>query len=232
MSKTVIPEPIDFESEAEENKCTAKWRKIYEHLNQYGLALEIKITYDELLVELEISQEKYIRALRNSLVRSKLFLKCRPCEFKVNNYMKHCLEIWRANHDIQHSLSPYAMIQYMLWYVTKTQKGMSAIMDRACREAREGNMDIKSSVRHVGNVFQNGVETSALEAACLDLKLPITRMSREAIFLHTSPPDERTFYSRISKHCKKCIQNQGIYRVTIYSESIGYREVTWLHNSM
>ena len=107
--------------------------------------------------------------------------------------MKHCLEFWRANHDIQPSLSPYAIVQYMLSYVTKTQKGMSAIMDRACREARQGNMDIKASVRHMGNAFLNGVETSAQEAACLVLQLPITRMSREVVFHRTSPPDERTF---------------------------------------
>ena len=113
MSKTVILEPIDFESEAEENKFKAKWRKMHKHLNHYGLGLKIK-------------------------VRSKLFLKCRPCEIGVNNYIKHCLELWRENHDIQPSLSSYAMIQYMLSYVTKTKKGMSAIMDRACREARQG----------------------------------------------------------------------------------------------
>ena len=113
MSKTVILEPIDFESEAEENKFKAKWRKIHNHLNQYGLGLEVK-------------------------VRPKLSLKCRPCEIRVNNYMKHCFEFWRANHDIQPSLSPYAMIQYMLSYVTKTKKGISAIMDRAFREARQG----------------------------------------------------------------------------------------------
>ena len=89
-----------------------------------------------------MSQEEYITAVRTSLVRPKLFLKCRPCEIRVNNYMKHCLEFWRANHNIQPSLSPYAMVQYMLSYVTKTHKGMSAIMDRACGEARQGNMDI------------------------------------------------------------------------------------------
>ena len=38
------------------------------------------------------------------------------------------------------------MIQYMLSYVTKTQKGMSAIMDSASRETRQGNMDIKSVI--------------------------------------------------------------------------------------
>ena len=52
--------------------------------------------------------------------------------------MKHCLQFWRANHDIQPSLMPHAMVEYMLAYVTKAQKGMSDIMDKACKEAREG----------------------------------------------------------------------------------------------
>ena len=51
-------------------------------------------------------------------------------------------------------------------------------------------MDIKASVRHMGNALLNGVETSAQEATYLVLQLPITRMSREVVFLHTSP-DER-----------------------------------------
>ena len=54
-------------------------------------------------------------------------------------------------------------------------------------------MDIKASIRHMANAFLNGVETSAQDVACLVLQLPITRMSREVVFLHTSPPDERTF---------------------------------------
>ena len=95
---------------------------MHKHLNQYGLALEIKITYDELLAELEMSQEKYISVVRTSLVRPKLFLKCRPCEIRVSNYMKHCLEFWRANHDIQLSLSPYTMIQYMFLCYKNTER--------------------------------------------------------------------------------------------------------------
>ena len=71
------------------------------------------------MVELEMSQEKYRSAVRTSVGRPKLFLKCRPCENRLNNYLKHCLEFWRANHDIQPSLSPHALIQYMLSYVIK-----------------------------------------------------------------------------------------------------------------
>ena len=63
-------------------------------------------------------------------------------------------------------------------------------MDRAYIEARQGNMDIKASVTHMGNAFLNGVETSAQEAACLVLQSPITKMRREVVFLHTSPPHE------------------------------------------
>ena len=54
-------------------KFKAKWRKIHKHLNQYGLALEVEITFDEFMVELEMSQEEYITAVRTSLVRPKLF---------------------------------------------------------------------------------------------------------------------------------------------------------------
>ena len=56
--------------------------------------------------------------------------------------MKQCLQFWRANHDIEPSLTPYAMVEYMLAYVTKAQEGMSAITDKACKETREGNMNL------------------------------------------------------------------------------------------
>ena len=66
-------------------------------------------------------------------------------------------------------------------------------MEKACREARNGNMDLKQSVWHMGNAFLNGVETSQEEAACLLLGIPITQMSREVFFINTAPIDERTF---------------------------------------
>ena len=66
-------------------------------------------------------------------------------------------------------------------------------------------MDIKAFVRHMGNAFLNGIETSAQEAAFLVLQLPITRMSREVVFLHNLLQIKEHSYSRISKHWKKWI---------------------------
>ena len=76
----------------------------------------------------------------------------------------------RANHDIQPCLSPYAMIEYILNYVTKGQKGMSALMEKAGKDVNKGNMDLKQSVQHIANVFLNAVETGQEEAAFLILQ--------------------------------------------------------------
>ena len=41
--------------------------KIKRHLNQYGMALDLKTTFDEMLIELEMTKE-YIKAVRISLL--------------------------------------------------------------------------------------------------------------------------------------------------------------------
>ena len=107
--------------------------------------------------------------------------------------MHNCLHIWRANHDIQLSLSPHAMIKYIFPYVTKGQKGMSIMMEHACEDTKHGNMDLKESVHCMDNVFLNGVETSQEEVAFLLLQLPMIYMTRGTTFINTSPSHKRTF---------------------------------------
>ena len=95
--------------------------------------------------------------------------------------------------DIQFVLDPYACAVYILSYITKVQRGMSKLLRKACEEAKEGNKDIVSKVRHIGNKFLNAVEISAQEAVYLVLQTPLRRSSREFQFINTSDPDERTF---------------------------------------
>ena len=152
MRKTIILEPIECESK-EEIYLKQKLRKIKRLLNEYGIGFELQITFDDMLTQLDMSEQEYIKAIRTSLVRPKIFLKRRPCEIRINNYMKHCLQFWRANHDIQPSLTPYAMVEYMLSYVTKSQKGMSAIMEKACKEARSGKYESKGISLTHGKCF-------------------------------------------------------------------------------
>ena len=56
---------------------------------------------------------------------------------------------------------------------------MSIQMEHACKEAKNGNMDLKQSVQHIGNVFMNAVETAQEEATFMLLQLIMTYMSRK-----------------------------------------------------
>jgi hypothetical protein len=40
---------------------------------------------------------------------------------------------------------------YIVSYINKSQKGTSAVLDQATKEARQGNLDLKRQVRHIGN---------------------------------------------------------------------------------
>jgi len=93
--------------------------------------------------------------------------------------------------DIQFILDVYACAVYIVSYISKAQKGMSQLLKKACDEAKTGNSNIKQQVRDIGNKFLNSVEISAQEAVYLVLQLPMKKSSRQVIFIHTAPPDER-----------------------------------------
>ena len=146
-----------------------------------------------MLFRSQLSREDYLNAIRCSLKGPKLFLQRSPSETRVNPYMRMLLTAWKANHDLQFVLDPFAVATYVVDYINKSQRGMSRLMDQACKEARQGNKDLRQQVRHIGNHFLNAVEISAQEASYMTLQLPLTRATREVIFVNTSHPDERTF---------------------------------------
>ena len=55
--------------------------------------------------------------------------------------------------DIQFVLDVYACAMYIVSYISKAQKGMSQLLQRACDKARQGNSSIKQQVRDIGNNF-------------------------------------------------------------------------------
>ena len=203
MPKTYILEPLACDDKEAQERGKKLWASVKKRLNSYGLGTEIVQTFNDMLHELQMSYSDYLLAVCSTLVRAQFFPQHKPCEICINNYMHQCLHIWRANHDIQPCLNPYAVVEYILSYVTKGQKGMSVQMERACSDAKRGNMDLKESVRHMGNVFLNAVETGQEEAAFLLLQLPMTFMSRDSVFINTSPKNERTFLVKSKKELEQ-----------------------------
>ena len=118
------------------------------------------LTFQEFIDKLKISTETYMLSIRSSLNKPKIFLKRELSDRYTNSYMKNMLSAWKANHDIQFVLDAYSCVVYICDYMTKSQKGMSNLLASACQEAKKGNMTLTQSVRHMGNKFINGVETS------------------------------------------------------------------------
>ena len=152
------------------------------------------MTFNEFLQNIaKMDFEDYICCIRSSLKAPKVFLKRKTKEMRINPFNENILLAWKANLDIQIVLEPYGCASYIVGYISKSQRGMSAQLDAAAKEARRGNLDLKKQVRHIGNVFSNCVEVSAQEAVYLDLQIPLTKCTRDIVFINTSIPEERIF---------------------------------------
>ena len=184
MRSTKILYPFDEDhNELERHKET--WNFVKKYLND--MKEGENITFDQLLVNLRLTEQNYLLALRSSLRAPTIFLKRKPNELRINNYNS----AWRANMDIQFVLDVYACAIYIVSYISKAQKGMSELLRTACEEARRGNSSIKQQVRDIGNKFLNNVEISAQEAVYIALQLPMRKSSRQVVFINTSPPEDR-----------------------------------------
>ena len=162
---------------------------IRKHLND--LKEGDDITFTQVLVNLKMTEQNYMLAVRSSLKAPTVFLRRQPNELRINNYNSACLSAWRANMDIQFVLDVYACAMYIVSYISKAQKGMSELLRTACNEARKGNSTVKQQVRDIGNKFLNNVEISAQEAVYIVLQLPMRKSSRQVVFINTSPPENR-----------------------------------------
>ncbi|CAC5400691.1 unnamed protein product [Mytilus coruscus] len=143
MKATVILEPLKENDDIEKYK--AIYKEIQKEINTLHNSEDIdQMTYDMFLDDvLQINEEHYIKAIRSNLSGPKVFLKRKPSEVRVNGYMKTVLVAWQANHDLQFVLDAFACAVYIVSYISKSQKGMSALLDQAAKEARQGNLDLK-----------------------------------------------------------------------------------------
>ena len=190
MSSAKILYPLDSdmqESELKQHKDS--WKSIKKQLND--MKEGENISFNQLLVNLKVTEENYLLAVRSHLNTPAIFLKRQPNELRINNYNPACLGAWRANMDIQFVLDVYACAMYIVSYISKAQKGISELLRTACDEARRGNSSIKQQVRDIGNKFLNNVEISAQEAVYIVLQLAMRKSSPQVIFINTSPPEQR-----------------------------------------
>ena len=186
--RTMLLYPLEEEFEKYRTKYSLLQKVMNECKDTEGMS------FDEFLEKVaKMEFDEYVKCIRSSLKAPKVFLDRKPNEMRINLFNGKILLAWKANLDIQIVLEPYGCASYIVGYISKSQRGMSAQLDAAAKEARKGNLDLKKQVRHIGNVFSNCVEVSAQEAVYLDLQIPLTKCTRDIVFINTSTTAERVF---------------------------------------
>ena len=189
MPETTILYPL----EANENcpDFSEKVEKVTAVLNELHKN-DVDITFQDFLVKIDMDFHLYVKVVRSTLTRAKVFLKRSVSESRINNYNSVLLKSWQANMDIQYVMDAYSCVSYIVSYISKGQRGLSNLLRDACHEAEQQHADIKQRVRKIGNQFLTSVEIGAQEAVYLVLQMPLRRCTRDVIYVDTKQPNERT----------------------------------------
>ena len=152
-----------------------------------------QISLGSVLEKANVAEEQYMRALRwfkTKSGRPAIVLKRRPCEICINNYNKVIMMSWEANHDVQYVTSVLEWVFYVASYMSKPEKTLGDLLKGVCEAGQ--HLGPKSSMKAVAKKFLTHREVSAEEAVYRLLSLPLTKGSRQVIFIPTDLPENRT----------------------------------------
>lgn len=157
-------------------KASKDYLNIMEVIESFKLGINAALSFID---KLSLCMDDYILAIRSRFPPDtiKIFLKRGIAEIRVNNYNEILMKCWEANMDIQYIVDPYSCAAYVVSYMSKGQRGMSVLLQQACKAAQNNGSDIQQQVRKVGNVFLSHVELGAQEAAYILLQMPLRKAS-------------------------------------------------------
>ena len=143
-------------------------------------------------IQFTMARQRYLTALRCSVKSSGLLiLKRETRDIFTNNFNKQLMLIHGANMDIQYCSDPYAVAEYMIGYVLKSEAGTSLLLKNINDEAvREGGSTL-ATVKRIGQALDRGREVSVQEAVYRILGLPMTKFSDVVKFIDTQHPERR-----------------------------------------
>ena len=90
MKQTMILYPLDEDTPEKEIKIRRdNWKSIQGYLDESKEGEDI--SFDQLLMNLTITEENYLHAISSSINTPTVFLKRNPYELRINNYSPACL---------------------------------------------------------------------------------------------------------------------------------------------
>ena len=185
-AKTIVSKPVSSDFSASRrcdilSKVKIKVNEVLDpHKDNYkGSDWSIQ----KMLDELNISSEDYYNALQTSADNDfHLNLKRSPNSCFINNYFVAGLKGWKANVDLQRVFNYHKCISYICSYFSKDENESSEAIRNAAKEAKENNLDVKSSLKKLGAGFLSSREVS-VQDACQDSGLQRGTLAQSLLIL-------------------------------------------------
>ncbi|XP_029934951.1 uncharacterized protein LOC115378676 [Myripristis murdjan] len=144
------------------------------------------VSVEDLFCALGINQEIFELAYRRLEKRHKVVYRRGVNEVWVNQYSKQLLKCWNANMDISFVTDAYAVVIYILSYITKAEREIGLLLTNAQKEAKtQGNLSAKEALRKLGSVYLHNRDVCAQEAVYRLMNMHLRECSRKVVFVPT-----------------------------------------------
>ncbi|XP_074546718.1 uncharacterized protein LOC141805519 isoform X3 [Halichoeres trimaculatus] len=141
---------------------------------------------DELFVSLGINQDIYEQAYRRLEKKTKIVYRREVNSVWVNQYSKKLLKCWNANMDLSFVTDAYAVVIYIISYITKSEREIGLLLSNAQKEAsKEGNLSARESLKKLGSVYLHHRDVCAQEAVYRLTSMHLRECSRKVVFVPT-----------------------------------------------
>uniref|UniRef100_A0A672F4L9 ATP-dependent DNA helicase n=2 Tax=Salarias fasciatus TaxID=181472 RepID=A0A672F4L9_SALFA len=141
---------------------------------------------EELFASRHINQDIFETAYRRLEKKTKVVYRRGLKEVWVNQYSKKLLKCWNANMDLSFVTDAYAVIVYIISYITKAEREIGLLLNNAQKEAnKEGNLSAREALKKLGSVYLHNRDVCAQEAVYRLTNMHLKECSRKVVFVPT-----------------------------------------------
>ena len=112
-------------------------------------------TFDDFLMDFQLTRDNYILLIRSLLDPSKLIQKRDPSDIWINPFAKSIPKLWQANTDAQFVLDAYAATTYVSSYITKFDCNLTTAFEKIKDQCLADNDGKIQTIRKHGNALLN-----------------------------------------------------------------------------
>ena len=161
--------------------------------------LDVSMSFNQFYETIGCSKEIYEEAISTTEKGNVLILKRGFKEIWINNYNPNWLMAWNANMDIQLAHDPYAVLTYIVKYVSKDESGMTTFLKDALRKTKHLSRD--EQVKALKTAWLTHRQIGASETVYrLIPGLYLTQSNTRCVFVATGYPENRHhFFKKVAE---------------------------------